>query len=129
MLRICTSAGLIFAWSSATIVWKCVVELNGIAIFLPLRSATVLMPEPFFATSASAGADVVEDPEELERLAARHGRRDARGAHFADLHGARGHRLDDLAAAAELLPVDLVAGRLSISFASCAIRYGTTMSW
>jgi hypothetical protein len=54
MLRICTSAGLIFAWSSATIVWKCVVELNGIAIFLPLRSATVLMPEPFFATSASA---------------------------------------------------------------------------
>src|SRR4029453_19259509 len=54
MLRICTSAGLIFACSSATIVWKWVVELNGTAIFLPLRSVTVLMPEPFLTTSASA---------------------------------------------------------------------------
>mgnify|MGYP006992520129 CR=1 FL=1 len=35
-------------------VWKCVVELNGMAIFLPFRSASELMPEPFLATSASA---------------------------------------------------------------------------
>lgn len=54
MLRICTSAGFTFACSSATIVWKCVVELKGIAIFLPFKSATELIPEPFFTTNASA---------------------------------------------------------------------------
>ena len=112
MLRICTSAGLILAWSSATIVWKCVVELNGIAIFLPLRSASVLMPGAVLRDQRLGRADVVEDPEELERLAARHRGRDAGGTDFADLHGARRHRLDHLAAAAELLPVDLVAGGL-----------------
>ncbi len=55
-------------------------------------------------------ADVVEDPEQLVRLAARHRRGDPGRPHLTDLDAARRHRLDHLAAAAELLPVDLVAG-------------------
>ena len=73
MLRICTSAGFTFACSSATIVWKCVVELNGTAIFLPLRSATVLIPDPFLATMSVALENVRlfnETKEALERQTA-----------------------------------------------------------
>ena len=36
--------------------WKCEVETNGVATFLPLRSATLLTPLPLRATSASAAA-------------------------------------------------------------------------
>ena len=69
-------------------------------------------PRAVFRDERLGIADVVEDPEELVRLAARHGRGDARRTDFPNLYGARRHRLDDFAAAAELLPIDFVTGRL-----------------
>ncbi len=124
MLRICTSAGFTFACSSATIVWKCVVELNGIGDLLALEVGHCVDAGAVLRDQRFRVADVVEDPEELVRLAARHRGRDAGRADFADLHRARRHRLDHLAAAAELLPVDLVAGRLFdlLGFLRDAIR-------
>ena len=54
MLSSFTSAGLMPHVSSANMVWKCVVETNGTAIFLPRKSVGLLMPAPLRATIASA---------------------------------------------------------------------------
>src|SRR3546814_17151369 len=54
MFRICTLEGEIFqSFVRPTSRWKCDVETNGTATFLPIRSCGVLMPEPLRATSAS----------------------------------------------------------------------------
>src|SRR5579862_558252 len=54
MLRICTfDGGMCQIFSSAISRWKCDVDTNGTATFLPTRSCGLLMPEPFRATSCS----------------------------------------------------------------------------
>lgn len=57
-------------------------------------------------------ADVVEHPDDLHIHALARGRRARAGDDLADRHLARRHGLDHVAAAAEHLPIDLVAGRL-----------------
>ena len=54
MLRTCASVGLRPASSIAYSRWKWLVDTNGVATFLPFRSATLVMPLPSRATSASA---------------------------------------------------------------------------
>src|SRR4030095_16255435 len=56
MLSTCASEGLTPACCIAYRSWKCEVDTKGVPIFLPLRSAIVLMPLPLRATSASAPA-------------------------------------------------------------------------
>src|SRR5574340_107896 len=54
MLRICTfDGGMCQIFSSAISRWKCDVDADGTATFLPTRSAGLLMPEPSLATSCS----------------------------------------------------------------------------
>ena len=83
----------------------------------------------FFRNDELLGVvDVVENPYHFDVEALRRGRRRGRRADFADRDVAGRHRLDDVAAAAEHLPVDLVARGLLIAPAASATRNGTTMS-
>jgi hypothetical protein len=85
-----TSVGLMPHVSSANMVWKCVVETNGTAIFLPRKSV---------GGDASAVArhhgfrfiDVVDDPEQLQVDAPADGGRQGAGTDDADLHVAGRH--------------------------------------